>query len=69
LTYQVKCILDDTFDVSEGQCFVLAAGTVLSRGKTIGGARLLGTAADEALLLLDSMLGQDELNLFRILEE
>jgi predicted amidohydrolase len=43
----------------EGQCFVLAAGTVLSRGKAIDGARSLGAAAKEALLLLDSMPGQD----------
>ena len=38
-------------------------------GETADGARSLGAAADEALLLLDPMPGQDELSLSQILEE
>jgi predicted amidohydrolase len=39
----------------EGQCFVLAAGCVLSREDVIEGARSLGPAADAALELLHTI--------------
>jgi predicted amidohydrolase len=43
----------------EGQCFVLAAGCVLSRGDVLAGARSLGAAAEAALPLLESIPGDD----------
>lgn len=43
----------------EGQCFVLAAGSVLSRGQAIEGLRSLGSRADEALDLLHAIPGED----------
>jgi predicted amidohydrolase len=42
----------------EGQCFVLAAGCVLSREDVIEGARSLGPAADAALELLHTIPGE-----------
>ncbi len=41
----------------EGQCFVLAAGTVLTRGDVIEGYRSLGTTDPGALALLESIEG------------
>lgn len=44
----------------EGRCFVLAAGTVLSRGDVLAGYRSLGAAADPAAeALLREMPGDD----------
>jgi predicted amidohydrolase len=43
----------------EGQCFVLAAGCVLSREDVIEGVRSLGPAAGTALELLETIPGED----------
>jgi nitrilase len=46
----------------EGQCFVVAAGSVLSRGDMLDGARSLGQPAREALELLETIpVGDEEL--------
>ncbi len=44
----------------EGQCFVLAAGSVLSHADVIDGFRSLGEPDAGALSLLESMPGQDQ---------
>jgi predicted amidohydrolase len=44
----------------EGQCFVLVAGSVLSRGQAIEGVRSLSGDEGEAIELLESMPGKDE---------
>ena len=44
----------------EGQCFVLAAGSVLSRGDVIAGFNSLGRPDSEARELLDAIPGRDE---------
>jgi nitrilase len=43
----------------EGQCFVLAAGSVLSRGEILEGFHSLDQTEDGALQLLEAMPGQD----------
>lgn len=43
----------------EGRCFVLAAGSILSRGEVLEGARSLGQSQSEALGLLESIPGED----------
>jgi predicted amidohydrolase len=43
----------------EGQCFVLAAGSVLSRGEILDGYRSLEQTEGRALELLEAMTGQD----------
>lgn len=43
----------------EGRCFVLAAGSILSRGEVLEGVRSLGQPQSEALDLLESIPGQD----------
>jgi nitrilase len=46
----------------EGQCFVLAAGSVLTKRETIEGCRSLGQASNEAIELLEAMpKGDDDL--------
>lgn len=44
----------------EGQCFVIAAGCVLSRGDVMGGINSLGRSVDEAVQLLEAMPGGDQ---------
>ena len=44
----------------EGQCFVAAAGCVLSRGEVLAGARSLAGDTSAALELLESMPGADD---------
>jgi nitrilase len=44
----------------EGQCFVIAAGCVLSRGDVIEGFNSLGQPTNAAAELLDAIPGQDE---------
>jgi nitrilase len=44
----------------EGQCFVLAAGSVLSRGEVMEGFRSLSFSRGEALELLEAIPGEDE---------
>ena len=44
----------------EGQCFVLAAGSVLTRGQMLEGCRSLGKSANLSLSLLESIPGDDE---------
>jgi nitrilase len=44
----------------EGQCFVLAAGSVLSRGDAIQGFHTLGQPQNEALALLETIPGEDK---------
>lgn len=44
----------------EGQCFVIAAGSVLSRGEMIEGFHSLGRPDDGALELLEGIPGEDE---------
>jgi predicted amidohydrolase len=44
----------------EGQCFVLAAGSVLSRGEIIEGFNSLGRPDNEALELLEAIPGGDD---------
>lgn len=44
----------------EGQCFVVAAGCVLSRGEMIAGLKSLGQPDDAALELLEAIPGADE---------
>jgi nitrilase len=43
----------------EGQCFVIAAGSVLSRGELLAGYRSLGVES-EALEILESIPGRDD---------
>ena len=45
----------------EGQCFVLAAGTVLSKGEALDGLASLGKGNELARELLASMPGEDSL--------
>lgn len=49
----------------EGQCFVLAAGSVLRRGDILEGFKSLGKADREVLELLESIPGQEEDLIFR----
>ena len=49
----------------EGQCFVLAAGCVLSREQVIAGVRSLDNPPNEAIELLQSMPGDDNQLLLR----
>jgi len=44
----------------EGQCFVIAAGCVLSKGEVIAGFHSLGVKNSEALELLEALPGADE---------
>jgi predicted amidohydrolase len=44
----------------EGQCYVLAAGSILSRGQMLEGARSLGPASREAVELLETVPGSDD---------
>ena len=44
----------------EGQCFVLAAGSVLSRGEILAGFDSLGLAGNEAIELLQTIPGEDK---------
>jgi nitrilase len=44
----------------EGQCFVIAAGCVLSRGEVIEGFHSLGRSDSEALELLEAIPGEDK---------
>jgi predicted amidohydrolase len=44
----------------EGQCFVIAAGSVLSKGDVIEGFHSLGEKDTQALELLESLPGRDE---------
>jgi nitrilase len=44
----------------EGQCFVLAAGCVLSRGEIIDGFRSLKLSSNEAMEILEAIPGTDE---------
>jgi predicted amidohydrolase len=44
----------------EGQCFVAAAGCVLSRGDILEGVHSLGRPPGEALELLEALPGSDE---------
>lgn len=44
----------------EGQCFVLAAGCILSRGEILEGYRSLGLSNDEAIKILEAMPGDDD---------
>jgi nitrilase len=44
----------------EGQCFVIAAGCVLSKGEVIAGFHSLGEKNSEALELLEALPGDDE---------
>ncbi len=44
----------------EGQCFVLAAGCVLTKGEILEGFRSLGREEDGALELLEAIPGEDE---------
>jgi nitrilase len=44
----------------EGQCFVLAAGSVLTKGEIIEGFRSLGQPGCEALELLEGLPGDDD---------
>jgi len=44
----------------EGQCFVLAAGCILSRGEILDGCRSLGLSNDEAFEILEAMPGDDD---------
>jgi len=44
----------------EGQCFVIAAGCILSRGEAIEGFHSLGQPDNEALGLLEAMPGEKE---------
>jgi predicted amidohydrolase len=44
----------------EGQCFVIAAGCILSRGEIIEGFHSLGQPHNEALELLEAMPGEGE---------
>jgi nitrilase len=44
----------------EGQCFVLAVGSVLTKGEIIEGFRSLGQPDSEALELLEALPGDDE---------
>jgi nitrilase len=44
----------------EGQCFVLAAGSVLTKRDAIEGCRSLGSSADAAIELLEAMPKGDE---------
>jgi len=44
----------------EGQCFVVAAGCVLSRGEALAGFHSLGRPRSEALELLEAMPGEEE---------
>jgi nitrilase len=44
----------------EGQCFVIAAGCVLTRGDVIEGINSLGQSVDEAVQLLEAMPGGDK---------
>ncbi len=44
----------------EGQCFVIAAGSVLTKGEIIEGFRSLGKADSEALELLEALPGDDD---------
>ena len=49
----------------EGQCFVLAAGSVLSRGEVMEGYSSLALSRGEALELLEAIPGEDEDPLLR----
>ncbi len=44
----------------EGQCFVLAAGSVLTKGEIMEGFRSLGQPGSEALDLLEGLPGDDD---------
>jgi predicted amidohydrolase len=44
----------------EGQCFVVAAGCILSRGEIIDGFRSLGQPDSDALELLEAIPGDDQ---------
>jgi nitrilase len=44
----------------EGQCFVIAAGCVLSRGEMLEGFHSLGRSDDQALELLEAIPGEDK---------
>ena len=44
----------------EGQCFVIAAGCVLSRGEVIEGFHSLGRSDSEAVELLEAIPGEDK---------
>lgn len=48
----------------EGQCFVLAAGTVLTRGEVLEGYRSLGRPEKSILDLLEGIEGENETQLF-----
>ena len=43
----------------EGQCFVAAAGCVLSRGEVLDGLRSLGPSTGEAAQFLETIPGED----------
>jgi predicted amidohydrolase len=43
----------------EGQCYVIAAGSVLSRGEVLEGVQSLGPAGRDALQLLETIPGSD----------
>jgi predicted amidohydrolase len=49
----------------EGQCFVLAAGSVLSRGEILEGFRSLRQPDSEAVQLLEAIPGPDEALILR----
>ncbi len=53
-------LLASRYYAFEGQCFVLAAGTVLTRGDMIEGYRSLGQTDPEVLELLESIPGSAE---------
>ena len=44
----------------EGQCFVIAAGSVLSRGEMMEGFHSLGRPGNEAVELLEALPGEDK---------
>jgi len=45
----------------EGQCFVLAAGCILSRGQSLDGYRSLALSNDQAIEILEAIPGDDDL--------